>query len=216
MYDKDTFTRGTGLSLGVVAIVGLVFLTSGTAFSLPVAGIGGFTIQADRVEGDDLLLYPSLSDTSQVADYPHTTIELRNSSIEGLELRKRIDLGNYFGNGIDGTARFVIMTDRDVSTDGLLLRSPALDAEESTFNGFELSETATSDLNRAFSIRAPSEPQAEARQFDLTGGENPGLILENTTIRATYLATNRISLPGLALRVEYDEDGDGAFEYQFT
>ncbi len=216
MYDKDTFTRGTGVSLGVVAVVGLVFLSSGTAVSLPVAGIGGFTIQADRVEGDDLLLYPSLCDTSEVGDYPHATIELRNNSIDGLRLIKQSDIGDYTGDAVGGTARFVIETDEGVIAEELLLRTPALDAEEATFSGFELSETATNDLTRAFSIRAPPEPAADARQLTLTGGENPGFVLENTTIRARYLATNQISLPGLRLRVEYDEDGDGEFEFQFS
>lgn len=211
MYDTTILAKTTGASLGIVALVGLLFLTTGTAFAVPLAGVGGFQIQADSIEGDDLLLYPGLADSSQVDDYPNSIVELRSNTIEGLRLTKTLDLSDYT-DAADGRARLVITSDGTVEADRLLLKTPALEADEATFNGLEISESDSDSLDRAFEIRAPSNP-AETRQIDLDGGSNPGLELENADIRATYLATNEITLPGLELKFQYDSDGDGDYEY---
>lgn len=207
MYDKETLAKSSGVSLGVVAVVGLLFLSTGTAFAVPVAGIGGFVIEADSIEGDDLLLYPGVSETSEAGDYPQVVIEMRETEIEGLVLTKEIDLDGYDGVPLDGTAEVTIETDENVTSDQIFLRSPALEAQEATFSGFELSEQGSDDLNEAFSIRAPTNETPDTRQIDLDGGENPGLVMDDARIQATYLATNQITLGGLSLDVSYD-DGD--------
>jgi len=212
MYDKAKLAKSTGASLGVVALVGLVFLSTGTAFALPISGIGGFLIQADQIEGDDLLLYPGLADGSNQENYPHAIVELRNNEIEGLRLTKTFDLSDYT-DVVDGRARLVIESSGDpVTINRLLLKTPELNADTATFSGLTISENDSDELEESFSIRAPSDPP-ETRQIDLEGGENPGLMLEDAEIRATYLATDEITLPNLALRFELDTDGDGDYEY---
>jgi hypothetical protein len=212
MYDTNILAKSTGASLGVVALVGVLFLSTGTAFAMPVAGIGGFQIQADSIEGDDLLLYPGLADGSNQDDYPHSIVELRNNEIEGLRLTKTFDLGDYT-DSMDGRARLVIESGGTVEIERLLLKTPELGADEATFNGLEISESDSDDLEESFSIRAPSDPD-ETRQIDLTGGENPGLEMTNADIRATYLATDEITLPDLELKFQLDTDGDGDYEYE--
>jgi hypothetical protein len=138
-------------------------------------------------------------------------VELRNNRIDGLVLTKNFDLSDFSGS-LDGQARFVIESGGTVEANRLLLKTPALEADEATFNGLEISESDSDDLEESFEIRAPSDPM-ETRQIDLTGGSNPGLELEDADIRATYLATNEITLPGLELRFEFDPDGDGEYEF---
>jgi hypothetical protein len=209
MYDKTLLAKTTGASLGVVALVGLLFVTTGTAFALPVAGIGGFQIQADRIEGDDMLLYPGIADATNQEDAPVMIVELRENRIDGLELSKRIDLEDF---GADGELKLVIESGDGVVAEELLLKTPGLTADEATFSGLEIGEDESDDLNEVFEIRAPSEPE-DTRQIDLDGGENPGLVMKDANIQATYLATNEITLPELKLTVKYDRDGDGDFEF---
>ncbi|MFB6179262.1 MAG: DUF6230 family protein [Halorientalis sp.] len=212
MYDTNLLAKSTGASLGVVALVGVLFLSTGTAFAMPVAGIGGFKITADKIKGDDLLLYPGLADGSNKDDYPHSIVELRNNRIEDLRLTKTLDLSDY--TDVDGTARLVIQTDDGtVKIDRLLLKTPKLTADKATFSGLEISEKDSSDLEHSFSIRAPSEPD-DTRQIDLSGGDNPGLVMEDAEIRATYLATDEITLPNLEVKFQLDTDGDGEYEYK--
>jgi len=114
---------------------------------------------------------------------------------------------------VDGRARLVIESSGDpVTINRLLLKTPELNADTATFSGLTISENDSDELEESFSIRAPSDPP-ETRQIDLEGGENPGLMLEDAEIRATYLATDEITLPNLALRFELDTDGDGDYEY---
>lgn len=213
MYDTSLLAKSTGVSLGVVALVGLLFLSTGTAFAMPVAGIGGFTIEADHIEGDDMLLYTGVDEIAGTGDYPQSIVELRENRIDGLELKKEIELADYSAGALDGTARLVIASDDGVVADRLLLKTPSLSADSATFSGLEIDEEDSDDLNQIFDIQAPSDPDVETRQIDLDGGENPGLVMEDAEIDASYLATNEITLPGLSLDLQYDADGDGDYEY---
>lgn len=211
MYDTNLLAKSTGASLGVVALVGVLFLSTGTAFAMPVAGIGGFQIEADSIEGDDLLLYPGLADGSNQDNYPHAIVELRNNEIEDLRLTKTIELSDY--TDMDGRARLVIESGGTVTIDRLLLKTPRLTADEATFSGLEISESDSDSIEESFSIRAPSDPD-DTRQIDLSGGSNPGLQMTNADIQATYLATDEITLPDLELKFQFDTDGDGDYEYE--
>jgi len=212
MYDTNILAKSTGASLGVVALVGVLFLSTGTAFAMPVAGIGGFEIEADSLQGDDLLLYPGLADGSEQDDYPHSIVELRNNEIEGLRLYKTLDLSDY-SDSLDGRARLVIESGGTVEIERLLLKTPELGADEATFSGLEISESDSDSFEESFSIRAPSDPD-DTRQIELDGGENPGLEMTDADIRATYLATDEITLPDLELQFQLDTDGDGDYEYE--
>jgi hypothetical protein len=212
MYDKKLLAKSTGASLGVVAIIGLVFLSTGTAFALPISGIGGFLIQADRIEGDDLLLYPGLADGSERENYPHAIVEIRDQEIEGLRLSKTFDLSDYTGV-VDGRARLVIESDGDpVTINQLFLKTPELNADEAQFSGLEISENDSGDFEESFSIEAPSD-MPETRSLDFEETDDPGIVLDDAEIRATYLTTDEITLPNLALSFQLDTDDDGEYEY---
>jgi hypothetical protein len=212
MYDKSLLAKSIGASFGVVAIVAFVFVSTGTAYALPVSGIGGFSIQADQIEGDDMLLYPGVHETNTDTDRPVAVVELRRNVIDGLQLEKTIDLDALSGNVLTGNFRLVIGAGDGVEAQRLLLKTPSLTADDAVFSGLEIENRGGDDLNRVFDIEAPSDPDIETRRINLTGGENPGLTLDNADIQATYLATDQISLPDMSLDVEYDPDGDGTYE----
>ncbi|RXK49385.1 DUF6230 family protein [Halorientalis pallida] len=212
MYDKSLLAKSTGVSLGVIAVIGLLFLSTGTGLAVPVAGIGGFTIEADSIEGDDLVLYPDVVESEQGSDYPQAIIELQANRIEGLRLVKTVDLDDVSLDTLDGTVRILIESGGTVETDQILIQSPGLNASEGTFNGLQIRGSDSDDLTETFQITAPSEP-VEGKTVDLDGGENPGIELTDPEIHATYLATNQITLPDLELRVQYDSDDDGEYEF---
>lgn len=212
MYDTTLLAKTTGASLGVLALVGLLFLSTGTAYALPVAGIGGFTIQADSIEGDDMLLYLGIDEVAGEGDYPQSVVELRKNRIDGLTLTKEVALDEVSGDVLDGNARLKLESDDGVVAERLVLKTPSLNADSATFSGLEISESGSDDLNKMFDIKAPADPDVETRQIDLDGGENPGLVMENAEIEASYLATDEITLPGLELDVQYDADGDGDYD----
>jgi hypothetical protein len=237
MYDKSILAKSTGASIGVVAIVGMLFLSTGTAFAAPISGIGGFVIQADRIEGDNLVLYPGAGDAENTANlsgvaggakdaYPQAVVELTQVDIDGLTLIKNFDLSKY---GLNGRAQLVITAGNGADAEALLLKTPQLSADNAVFSGLEIDETAQSGTNNAqqgqqqlsesIQLTAPSNlgnnPQGlPEKNIQLGNNANPGLVLSNANIRATYLATNQITLPDLALEVRFDYDDDGTYEYQ--
>lgn len=213
MYDKSILAKSTGASLGVVAIVGMLFLSTGTAFAAPISGIGGFVINADRIEGDDLILYPGDADAENASQYPQGVVELSAVDIENLRLIKTFNLNQYQMNG---NARIVITAgndNQDATASSLLLKTPQLSADSATFSGLTIDETQSSEIDQVLTLRAPNSPSVSTRQVSLNGGSNPGLVLEDPSIRATYLATNEITLPSLGLEVQFDSDNDGTYEF---
>ncbi|SEP01132.1 hypothetical protein SAMN05216388_10276 [Halorientalis persicus] len=212
MYDKSLLAKSTGVSLGVVAVIGLLFLSTGTGLAVPIAGIGGFTIEADSIEGDDLVLYPDVVERDQGSDAPQAIMELQANRIEGMRLVKTIDLGGVSLDTLDGTARILIESGGTVETDQILIRSPGLNASEASFSGLRMTGSDSEDITETFQVTAPSEP-VEGKTVDIDGGENPGIEMTDVEIHATYLATNQITLPDMELRVQYDADGDGEYEF---
>ena len=213
MYDKRTLTRGMAASFGVVLLVVMLVVSSGMAFAAPLAGIGGFTIKADRIAGDDLHQYVSVSDTSERNGTPVAVAEFTEVRIDGLQLIKEFEDIPAIG----GNARVVITSTDTVTADSLLIKQSFIYAEESRFSGLLIDEENSDDVTEEFKQVAPSTREERTEGIDagttgktinLSGGENPGQLFENATIQAHYQATNQISIPGLTLATEYDRNGD--------
>ena len=240
MYDKSILAKSTGASLGVVAIVGLLFVSTGTAFAMPVAGIGGFTISADVIEGEGMVLYPGSSDAENSTDvssnsnagvdnqYPVGVVELDSTTIEGMNLKKVFDLQNETSGVMPGKARIVISASGNVTSQTLMMKTPQLAADEAKFSGMEIDENTVNsarDISSWLELRTdqdpvkpiegvPSDSLAGERNKNYTGGDGgPGMVMKEPYIRATYLATDQITIPGMALEVQYDNDNDGDYEW---
>jgi hypothetical protein len=228
MYDKSILAKSTGASLGVVAIVGMLFLSTGTAFALPISGIGGFTISATEIEGENLKLYPAggqdrPNDAENADQYPQGVVELTSTTITDLRLTKEFDLGEFTGfPDSAGNARLVITAGNNgtqVSTDNILLKTPKLGAQSATFNGLTINEQNSSNIRNTFTITASQDPSAASNDYGPTRqgldleatGSDPGLILEQPNIRATYLTTSSITLPDLALEIQWDANDNGDY-----
>ncbi|WP_435077028.1 DUF6230 family protein [Halococcus sp. AFM35] len=215
MYDKKVLAKGTAVSFGVVALVAMLIVSSGMAFAAPMAGIGGFTIQADELRGNDLYLYPGVSDTSERSGVPVATAEFSSVEIDGLELTKSFEDVPAIG----GNARIVITATDTVTADSLLVKQTKLTASSSTFNGLLIDED-NANYSDSFKQIAPSTAEqrtsggdsfTDPKTIDLSNASNPGIVLQNATIRAHYQAVNQISIPGITLATEYDANGDGDY-----
>ena len=228
MYDKSILAKSTGASLGVVAIVGMLFLSTGTAFALPISGIGGFTISAEQIEGENLKLYPAgqsdaPNDAENADQYPQGVVELTSTTITDLRLTKEFDLGQYYLPDEAGNARLVITagdSGTDVTTEALLLKTPKLGAQSATFNGLTINEQNSTNIRETFTITASSDDSLAADDYgptrqslDLSAPSgSTGLILEQPNIRATYLTTSSITLPNLALEIQWDTNDNGNYD----
>lgn len=217
MYDKKILAKGTAASFGVVVLVLMIVVSSGMAFAAPMAGIGGFTIKADKITGDNFILYPGITDSSEREEMPAAVAEFTNIKIEGLKLYKTFKGIPFIG----GNARVVVTSSGTVKGDSVLTKQYLIKAEQSTFNGLLMDERPAPTPRKQFQMFAPStydqrtmgmDKLTTGRIIDLKNYENqPGIVLKNVTIKATYLAANEMHIPGMTLAVKYDANGDGDY-----
>jgi PKD repeat protein len=193
MYDRQRVARGAGAAIAVWALIGLVFLSSGVAYAVPLAGFGGFNASIGVVEADSLALYPSVGDTSEQDAYPQTVIELSNTQLTDLEAYKDLDVSTV--PGLSGTARFRLAGRGDIDSGDVLLKSSALTADDAQFDGFVIEDSGNGSVDSSFEIFA-----------------NDRARLESVNIKAHYLTASSVELSNLALGVCYDSNNDGTWE----
>jgi PKD repeat protein len=193
MYDRQRVARGAGAAIAVWALIGLVFLSSGVAYAVPLAGFGGFNASIGVVEADSLALYPSVGDTSEQDAYPQTVIELSNTQLTDLEAYKDLDVSTV--PGLSGTARFRLAGRGDIDSGDVLLKSSALTADDAQFDGFVIEDSGNESVDSSFEIFA-----------------NDRARLESVNIKAHYLTASSVELSNLALGVCYDSNNDGTWE----
>lgn len=194
MYNRKRIARGAGTAVAVWALVGLLVMSTGVAYALPLAGIGGFTVSADRITSDGMTLYHGVGDTSEIDAYPQAIVELTETEMIDMSLTKTMDVSGV--PGLSGTAKLRIDSAGRTQGSAVVVKSSALTANGATFEQFAIDERNTTDPRTAFTMRA-----------------DEGMEMRDARIRAHYLATNSISLSDMSLVMCYDPDGDGAYEY---
>lgn len=213
MYDKRTFGRGLGASFAVLALIGILVISTGSAYAVPLAGIGGFTIQADSLTAESAYIYPGVDDTSNQDAYPMAVIEQENVEIEGMELRKAMDVSTV--PGLSGDARIVMTASDTVTADQQMVKVSNIEAESAEFNQQVIDESNSNNPSDQFGIWSGDASQEQdkvqdGKMIDVSS-DGPAQKLEGAEIQAHYLASSSISIPGLSLEVQYDEDGDGQY-----
>lgn len=198
MYDRALLVKGTTTSLVVVGLITALLFHTGTAYAVPLAGVGGFTITADEIRADSAEIYVGAGNTSTESGVPMSVVELSSTEIEGLKIQKTLDVDDE--PGLSGNVKIVISGTGTVTTGQQILKATEVEAGEAVLYGQTLDESPASDPSDRFTISA-------------TGADGkPGLVLKDPTITAHYLTTNRITIPGQRISLQYDPDGDGEYE----
>lgn len=208
MHDKSRLLKGTGASIAVVAMIGLIVVSTGTAFATSVAGVGGFTIEADEIRIEGLTIYPGTTDTSgQSGDIPAATQEMQSVEIDGLYLNKTQSLP------MGGQMKMTITATGTVESGQQVLKASYVEADKATLKGQVIDEQSGEPQ---FSIQSCSNDSFSGHTIDINPDcSGADVVLEDPHIRGHYLATNRIVLPGQKILISWDKDGDGEYEQVF-
>lgn len=210
MYRKHVLAAGSALSFGVVAVIVVLIVHSGTAYAVSLAGVGGFTVEADEIRGYGAHIYVGVDDSGEREVIPTSITEMERSEIDGLTLVKTLDVESV--PGLTGNAKIVVSETDTVTTDGQVMKATSIRADRATLRGQVIDESPPSDPIEQFSIQVGATPPDGAASDPLAGGDRPGLVLENATIDAHYLATDRMTFSAQSITIEYDPDGDGTYE----
>lgn len=141
--------------------------------AVPIAGVGGFTIEADTITISNFKLLPHMGETSEKKAVPQVTTQM-NAKIKGLKLYKDFDLPG--GKKV----RAMVSATGEVKSNGMVLDMTKLTGDHS-FKKLTIQEHQSNDFRKKFEMKAPS------------------LILKKPKITAHYLYNNSISLPGMTL-----------------
>ena len=201
MYKKKRLLGGTGASLLIVAIVGLIVLSSGTAYAAPLAGGGGFTVEAEEIRSEEFLLYPSAGQSDQ-GETPVAVVEQRGVEIDGLVLTRKQEVPM-----MDGTMEISFTADETVTADQQYIKLTGLEAESATFNGQVINAQPSENPEQQFQQTAGENADPEQGYLTNITGEGPGMVQKDVKIDMVYLASNEITLPGLDVSVDYNAGG---------
>ena len=210
MYDRRILAAGLAASFGIVALVGVAVASSGVAYAVPLAGVGGFTIEAEELRGEGMYIYPGVEETSERDAYPVVVTELQEAEATGLRITKEMDASPM--PGLDGTMRVVFYSgsNQTVQIDQQMMKYSRLRAGTSEFSGEVYDEYNETDPRRQFDVTAPGDPQ-EARTVDPSNDE-PGVVLKDVEVQAHYTAASKVEFSKLNVDVEYVTDDGEAVE----
>lgn len=203
MYNRKRLLTGTGASFLIVAMVGLIVLSSGTAYAtaMATAGGNGFTVEADEIRSDEFLLYPGAGESDE-GETPVVVVEQRGVEIDGLVLTREQEVPM-----MDGTMEIAFTSDETVEADEQYLKLTGLEAEEANFNGQVINAQQSDNPGEQFEQTAGENAEPEQGRLTNINGEGPGMVQKDVKIDMVYLASNEISLPGLEVDVDYNSGG---------
>ncbi|MFW5974131.1 MAG: hypothetical protein ACOCPZ_01970 [Natrialbaceae archaeon] len=204
-YDKATFGKGLSASILILALIGGLVLSTNTAYAMSVAGVGGFTVEADQITAEDSIIYPGSGETAGEGETSQILIEQRDVEIEGLTLTKEVPTSDL--PGIDEDAAIVISSDETVTADEQMLKVSDIQAGETEFGPQVIQESDSSEVEESFDIRqgenAEGELENDTRLADMDS-DGPGQHLEDAELQTHYLASSTISIPDMQFDIDLD------------
>lgn len=187
--NKKRFRIVAGVgSFALIALL-ITLLMTGTVFAaFPLAGVGGFTVKADKIQGVDFELYPEIGPTEKKDPWVNAAINIDGqTTINGLELIKTIDVETVLNAYNVKTVDIIVSSGAGVSAQGLQLRVTGLQSDDSLLTGLEISE-GTDGLNKAFVLAADA------------------LNLDEAALNAHFLKVGSIGIPGLKIQIVHNKN----------
>lgn len=161
------------LALGLLLVS---FGISGVAYAVPIAGVGDFYVEFDRLEGNGYTFYPKMGETSSSDSAPQGTNLIDSLTIDNLQLYKDFKVG---GDWI----RVKITASKPVQITGLQHDAGLIEAD-AKFQDLVLEENHSDDWQK---------------QFQQTSST---ITLEHAKLKTHYLFQKTINMNGMRLTVE--------------
>ncbi|RXK46294.1 hypothetical protein [Halorientalis pallida] len=218
MYDTKRLASGVGVLLTLWALVGLLILSTGVGVSIPLSSTGGFNVSADYLTASEATVVPAK--TKIVT--PSVLFEVERSYIRDLNLQKTLNVSDV--PGLTGRLQIQIRSE-EATAEGVAFKTDRITAQTATWRGFVLDErTGPKIFDRFKAYAGPNPNQAPNTNDPLQiEGSDPGAIrpsdgdpafeLRGAKITTSTLSADQLQLSDLSLRVRYDFNNDGEFEY---
>ncbi|WP_251554229.1 DUF6230 family protein [Neobacillus muris] len=168
----------SAMAAGILAL-GLLLVSfgiSGVAYAVPIAGVGDFYVEFDKLEGTGYTFYPKMGETSSSDSSPQGTNLIENLTITNLQLYKDFNVGDQW-------IRVKITASKPVQITGLQHDAGLIEAN-AKFQDLVLQEKNSTDWQKQFLQTSSS------------------IILENAKLKTHYLFQKTINMNGMKLTIE--------------
>lgn len=173
---KKMFWSALATGVLVLGLLLVSFGISGVAYAVPIAGVGDFYVEFDKLEGNNYTFYPKMGETSSSDSAPQGTNLIETLTIDNLQLYKDFKVG---GDWI----RVKIAASKPVQITGLQHDAGLIEAN-AKFQNLVLQEKHSDDWQK---------------QFQQTSST---IILEHAKLKTHYLFQKTINMNGMRLTVE--------------
>lgn len=226
MYDSKRIAGGVGVLLTLWALVGLLVLSSGVGVSAQLTATGGFNISADYLGASNQSAVPTT--TSNGA--PAFLFRVRETKATNLYVNKTLD-----ADGVgDLMGRFkVSLNAKTAYISEAQFKSDFIAADQATVRGLVIDDRYAGGQNgpisEKFLLYSGPNPYSQLSTDDEIhiGASTPGAVNRteraalqldgDVRVKASTLSAQTVRVPrqqkGLQLRVLYDPDDDGVYEY---
>lgn len=176
-------------SIGLIAFFFFLFLTSSVFAAFPIAGVGGFVIEANRITGNNLQITTELGATELHDNWGQAKIELGQANITGLKLSKKVNLNGALNEYGIKDLDIVITPAPGATVSGTNLRLgvTGLTATSSDFRNLRADERSSSRPIERLRIRANQ------------------LTLNNPKLNTHTMAVGSITIPGLKVKFIFNK-----------
>ncbi|WP_083270904.1 DUF6230 family protein [Bacillus marinisedimentorum] len=175
--NKKKFFAAFGSGFLFLGLLAAVFGMSGVAYAVPIAGVGDFYVEFDKLEGDGYTFYPKLGETSSSDSTPQGTNLIESLTIDGLVLSKEFEVTE--GNWV----RVEIKASEPVQITGLQHDAGSILAN-AQFNNLVLKEQNSTDWQKQFKQ------------------ESDTIVLKDAKLKTHYLFQKTITMNGMKLTVD--------------
>ena len=93
---KKVFWSALASGILVLGLLLVSFGLSGVAYAVPIAGVGDFYVEFDKLVGNGYAFYPKLGETSSEDSAPQGTNIMDNLVIDNLQLYKDFKVGGQW------------------------------------------------------------------------------------------------------------------------
>lgn len=170
--------------IGLFTLLAILFFTGTGYAAFPITGVGGFVIEANKITGNNFTMQPKTGETELHENWGQASIELGNTTIDGLVLTKKISLDGALAEYGISNIEFIVTSDSSVGGNNVRLGVTGLVASHSDFRNLKVNENSRAN-----------EP------LDVFKLEASSLTLDQPKLNTHFLSTAQMSIPQLKIDV---------------
>lgn len=226
--NRRLFKRSAGISFVVLVALLTLLVATGTVFAAaPIAGVGGFVIEADNIVGSDFELIPSLTSTNTASSttgmeneyqkvYPAAQVWLGDADIDGLNLWKNISLAAIaaaFGISDVSYCKVQIQATGTVNGSNLTMNTSDIQAVTAAFTGMTMMENLPTQHPNKLTVQQGSltsdifgDPIHTGVQIGMSANT---MLMDGGIINTHYMKADSMTIPGMTLQIKlFKANGD--------